>query len=120
MKELRGSDKQIKWARDINFQFMVSIENLKSVYLKGNRNLKTEKYKNWLSRRYDREEETKLLEEIERLDKIEESKFWIENRYVLNRLVKLIESGLYFERDNMAFVRGIVIKVLNEILDLDY
>lgn len=113
MKELRGSDKQIKWARDINFQFMVSIENLKSV-------LKTEEYKNWLSRRYDREEETKLLEEIERLDKIEESKFWIENRYVLNRLVKLIESGLYFERDNMAFVRGIVIKVLNEILDLDY
>lgn len=108
MKELRGSEKQIKWAKDINFQFMVSIENLKAV-------LKTEEYKNWLSRRYDREEETELLEEIERVDKIEESKFWIENRDIFNGLSKYIEDGLYIEGDNMAYVRGIVIKVIKEL-----
>ena len=104
MKKLKGSEKQIKWARDININFMTSVENLKKV-------IKSEDYKNWLMRRYDVEEEKGLMEEIKKLDEKEESTFWINNRETIKEIERKIENGIKLEGDNMAFIRGVVIEV---------
>lgn len=111
MKELKGSEKQIKWAENIREQFLDLATNLLDL-------TKTEDYKAWLSKRYDFTEEVEYVELLENLKQNDVSKFWIENRYDFEHTQSEIKRTLALESDSPARIRGTIIYVIENIKNI--
>ena len=108
MIELKGTEKQIKWAEDIRKKFKNSVNILLDL-------TKTDDYKNWLYKRYDVTEEKELISLIENIEQNASSKFWIENRYTLENVQSEIEFATEINNGSPARIRGQVIRVIEEL-----
>ena len=111
MVELKGTEKQIKWAEDIRKKFLSVANNLLNL-------TKTDDYKTWLNKRYDVTEETDLIELLENLKKNDSSKFWIENRYAFEDIQSEIEFTIELSQNLSSRIRGAVIKTIEKLKDL--
>lgn len=110
-KELKGTEKQIKWAESIRKEFLNLTDKLLDL-------TKTEDYKTWLNKRYDTTEETEFMELLDNLKQNDTSKFWIENRYTFEDVQSKIKTTLELESDSVACLRGAVIKVVENLKNI--
>lgn len=111
MKELRGTEKQVKWAENIRKEFLSLVNNLLDL-------TKTEDYKVWLNRRYDTTEEIEFIELLENLKQNDSSKFWIENRYDFEDAQSKMKNTINLESDSSARIHGTVIEVIENIKNI--
>lgn len=111
MKELKGTEKQIKWAENIRKEFLKIADDLLSL-------TKTEEYKTWLNNRYDTTEENEFIKLLEDLKQNDSSKFWIENRYDFEDIQSSLKDFIVLESDVSARVHGLVIKFIEKVKNI--